>query len=86
MKVPEIIWWQINSKKYLKDGAKMNKKDSATIWGSLNKESLSILKTHRKCSILNLQMLGTNIWLIMNKLRSILFKILRINRFKKLRM
>jgi len=33
MKVQEIIWWQINSKKYLKDGAKTNRKDSATIWG-----------------------------------------------------
>jgi hypothetical protein len=33
MEVPEIIWWQINSKKYLKDGAKTNRKDSATIWG-----------------------------------------------------
>ena len=32
MKYQAIIWWQINSKKYLTDGARMSKKDKATIW------------------------------------------------------
>jgi hypothetical protein len=33
MRVPVTIWWLTNSKKFLNDGAKTNRKDNATIWG-----------------------------------------------------